>query len=104
MRLAPADDTLPIRTFYFRLPNKAEAEEWASAIRNTRYAEVREERDALLAVKAVLTEQVGCGNSGSRIIIIITTTTSHLRGCALPPPRAMGPRPPCLLLHTLSWP
>ena len=58
VRLAPEDESSPIRTFYLRLPTKKEAEEWADAIRGTRFVSVREERDALRSAKTVLTEQV----------------------------------------------
>lgn len=58
MRLAPEDENSPIRTFYLRLPSKQEAEDWADTIRSTRFACVREERDALRSAKTALTEKV----------------------------------------------
>ncbi|CAN0099270.1 unnamed protein product, partial [Laminaria digitata] len=58
VRLAPEDESSPIRTFYLRLPSKQEAEEWADSIRGTRFVCVREERDALRSAKTALTEQI----------------------------------------------
>lgn len=58
VRLAPSDDTLPIRTFYFRMSDETEAEDWLQVLQETRYDAIRDERNALLGAKEVLTEQV----------------------------------------------
>lgn len=60
VRLAPGDDTSPIRTFYLRLEDEEEAQAWAQAIRETRFDHVRGERDALRGAKTCLAEQVHC--------------------------------------------
>lgn len=58
VKLAPGDDTSPIRTFYLRLADEEEAQGWAQAIREIRFDYVSGERDALRSAKACLTEQV----------------------------------------------
>lgn len=58
VRIAPRDDSLPIRTFHIRLDGNKEAQAWAKALRDTRFGPTREERDALVNVRAILTEQV----------------------------------------------
>ncbi|CAN0452437.1 unnamed protein product, partial [Ectocarpus sp. 8 AP-2014] len=57
LKLAPGDETSPIRTFHLRLKDGDEAEEWAQAIRETRFGLVRHERDALRCTKMGLSDQ-----------------------------------------------
>ena len=63
VKLAPGDDTSPIRTFYLRLADEDEAQAWAQAIREMRFDYVRGERDALRSAKSCLTDQVGSSSS-----------------------------------------
>lgn len=58
VKLAPGDDTSPIRSFYLRLADEDEAQAWAQAIREMRFDYVRGERDALRSAKTCLTDQV----------------------------------------------
>lgn len=58
MKLAPGDETSPIRTFYLRLADEEEAQSWAQALREMRFDYVRGERDALRSAKECLTDQV----------------------------------------------
>ncbi len=58
VKLAPGDEHSPVRTFYLRLSSEEEAQDWAQAIRETRFDYVRGERDALRSAKTGLTYQV----------------------------------------------
>lgn len=93
MKLAPRDETSPIRTFYLRLSTREEAEAWAHAIRGTRFDYVREERDALRVAKNGLADQVlnhatsGCG--GCIDVFFVARKCTYLYTSKIHAPRSV---------------
>lgn len=71
VKLAPRDETSPIRTFYLRLSTGEEAEAWAHAIRGTRFDYVREERDALRVAKNGLADQVRIRSAVLLLVVLL---------------------------------
>ncbi|CAN0175343.1 unnamed protein product, partial [Discosporangium mesarthrocarpum] len=65
VRLAPDDDILPLRSFYFKFDNPEEARSWARSMNTNRFDQERQEKERLECANATLLRQVTLSTSNA---------------------------------------